>query len=145
MLSGGKVCKGIAMRKSVTILSVSLFLGACQYSAPGDAETRSASIAPERSAAAGEAYEPSSVADFAQATCADCHSIEAVGLSPNPQAPTFAEIANRPGITRDTLVTYLTDAHNYPEAMDFELTPARSAALADYLLTLRDPDAESSD
>ena len=119
------------------LLSVAslLMLAACQHNQPvtGTAVTTEASPAKQ-----GEAFEPDNVAAFAQAVCADCHSIERQGLSPNPQAPTFAEIANRPEITRDTLSAYLTDAHNYPDSMDFELTPERSKALADYLLSLRE-------
>ena len=75
---------------------------------------------------------------FAQASCGGCHAVEKVGLSPNPASPTFAEIASRPGVTAKTLSTYLRDAHNYPEAMEFELTGNQADALAEYLLTLRD-------
>ena len=114
-----------------------LVLAGCQHHQP----SADAALAVETSQAKqGEAFEPDNVAAFAQATCADCHSIERQGLSPNPQAPTFAEIANRPGVTPATLSAYLTDAHNYPDIMDFELTPERSNALADYLLSLREAD-----
>lgn len=75
---------------------------------------------------------------FAQASCGGCHAVEEPGLSPNPESPTFAEIASRPGVTAKTLSTYLRDAHNYPEAMDFELTRQQADALAQYMLTLRD-------
>ena len=75
---------------------------------------------------------------FAQASCGGCHAVEEPGLSPNPASPTFAEIASKPGVTARTLSTYLRDAHNYPEAMDFELTRQQADALAQYMLTLRD-------
>lgn len=75
---------------------------------------------------------------FAQGACADCHAVEPPALSPNPQAPAFADIANRPGLTVDTLSTWLRDAHNYPEDMDFDLNSARVNELTDYILTLRD-------
>ena len=75
---------------------------------------------------------------FAQASCGGCHAVEEPGLSPNPGSPTFAEIASRPGVTAKTLSTYLRDAHNYPEAMDFELSRQQADALAEYMLTLRE-------
>lgn len=75
---------------------------------------------------------------FAQASCGGCHAVEEPGLSPNPESPTFAEIASRSGVTARTLSTYLRDAHNYPEAMDFELSRQQADALAEYMLTLRD-------
>jgi hypothetical protein len=37
-----------------------------------------------------------------------------------------------------TLAAWLSDAHNYPEKMDFDLNPSQVEALADYLLTLKD-------
>lgn len=122
---------------SPRLLSIAplLMLAACQHSQPVIDTAQAVGANPAKQ---GEAFEPDNVAAFAQAVCADCHSIERQGLSPNPQAPTFPEIANRPGITRDTLSAYLTDAHNYPDSMDFELTPERSKALADYLLGLRE-------
>lgn len=74
---------------------------------------------------------------FVQAACGGCHAVEAPGLSPNPQSPPFADIANREGLTRATLVTWLTDAHNYPEVMDFDLDQPQVEEIADYILTLR--------
>lgn len=89
------------------------------------------------------APEPEAVANnteghrLAQAACAQCHSIEAFGLSPNSAAPEWPVIANAPGLTRDTLTTWLTDAHNYPEDMDFYLDEEEVGQLVDYMLTLR--------
>ena len=77
---------------------------------------------------------------FAQGACGGCHAVEKPWLSPNPASPTFADIANREGVTEDTLQAYLTDAHNYPMVMDFDLDPAQAEELAHYILTLRDPD-----
>jgi len=75
---------------------------------------------------------------FAQGACADCHAVEPPALSPNPAAPAWVDIANRPGLTAETLSTWLRDAHNYPEDMDFDLNSARVKDLTDYILTLRD-------
>lgn len=77
---------------------------------------------------------------LAQAACASCHSVEPFGLSPNPQAPEFPAIANRPGVTRETLTMWLVDAHNYPGEMDFYLEDDEVQQLVDYMLTLRRED-----
>jgi len=74
---------------------------------------------------------------LAQAACGGCHSVEAYGLSPNPASPTFAEIANRPGLSGVTLATWLRDAHNYPQEMDFWLEGDEVALLAAHITSLR--------
>lgn len=90
-------------------------------------------------AASGNAAHSRTIEDiaFAQASCGGCHAVETPGISPNPASPTFAEIAQRHGTTQRTLATFLRDAHNYPEAMDFDLTPQQAEALARYMMTLR--------
>jgi mono/diheme cytochrome c family protein len=75
----------------------------------------------------------------AQAACGGCHAVRPDALSPNPGSPAFAEIANKPEVTQSSLATWLRDAHNYPEDMDFDLNAAQVDALAAYILTLRDP------
>ena len=77
---------------------------------------------------------------FAQAACGGCHAVEAYDLSPEPAAPAFAEIANREGLTEATLATWLRDAHNYPEAMDFTLEGHHIEALVAHILALRRAD-----
>lgn len=77
---------------------------------------------------------------LAQAACGGCHAVERNDLSPNPDAPPFAAIVNQGGLTRATLATWLRDAHNYPEEMDFYLEEPEVDALIDHMLTLRDPD-----
>lgn len=77
---------------------------------------------------------------LAQAACASCHSVEAYGLSPNPDAPEFPAIANRRNLTRETLTMWLVDAHNYPVDMDFYLEDDEVEQLVDYILTLRRED-----
>ncbi|MFN7158467.1 MAG: hypothetical protein ACK4MR_07210, partial [Erythrobacter cryptus] len=59
---------------------------------------------------------------FIEAACGGCHAVEPPFLSPNPAAPSFAAIANRPGLSQTSLADWLADAHNYPEQMDFTLT-----------------------
>ena len=89
--------------------------------------------------------EPVAMADpedhaLAQAACGSCHSVEPYGLSPNPQAPEWPAIANRRGVTRETLTMWLVDAHNYPGEMDFYLEEDEVQQLVDYMLTLRRED-----
>ncbi|MBE5074281.1 hypothetical protein IM511_08175 [Erythrobacteraceae bacterium E2-1 Yellow Sea] len=77
---------------------------------------------------------------FVQAACGGCHSVETTDLSPNPQAPRWVDIANRTGLSEDTLSSWLRDAHNYPEMMDFDLDGDQVDMIAAYMLTLRSPD-----
>lgn len=77
---------------------------------------------------------------FAEQRCAACHGITANAPSPNPESPAFEDIANTPGLTRETLRTFLRDSHNFPEAMNFAVPPRRIRDLADYMVTLQRPD-----
>jgi mono/diheme cytochrome c family protein len=76
---------------------------------------------------------------FARASCSGCHAVERYGASPNPDAPTFAAIANQTGLTEETLTFWLGDAHNYPAEMAFSLGSREVDDLVAYMLTLRDP------
>ena len=76
---------------------------------------------------------------FAQALCAGCHGVKPLVLSPNPHAPSFSDIVNREGVTRANLHRFLSNAHNYPEAMDFDLEEQHVDELTDYMITLKDP------
>ena len=76
---------------------------------------------------------------FVQGACGGCHAVEPPDISPNPMSPSFAAIANSEGLDRQTLTTWLRDAHNYPEQMEFDLDPPEVELLVDYILTLRDP------
>ena len=75
---------------------------------------------------------------FAQASCGGCHAVGRFGASPNPNAPPFAGIINQRGLTAETLSTWLRDAHNYPEEMEFYLEGPEVEGLVAYMLTLRD-------
>ena len=74
---------------------------------------------------------------FAQAHCASCHGVSAGTVSLHPEAPPFADIANRPGVTQQTLRQFLGDSHNFPEAMNFRVDPASLDDLAAHFVTLR--------
>lgn len=77
---------------------------------------------------------------FVQAACGGCHALQDNELSPNPHAPRWVDIANREELTEETMVSWLLDAHNYPDVMDFDLEPKQAEMVADYLMTLRSDD-----
>lgn len=113
------------MRNEFWIASLALLGAACAH-APSEAEGAAARPDHDRLA-------------FVQAACGGCHAVEGEVISPNPLSPTFAAIANRPGLDAATLSSWLRDAHNYPEVMDFDLSDAQIKMVADHMLTLRDP------
>jgi len=94
-------------------------------------------------ALAAPAHRPAPAAQrglaFARVHCAECHAITANGSSPNPEAPPWDDVANRPGLTAQTFAAFLADAHNYPAAMDFKVERRAIRDLAAYMLTLRRP------
>ncbi len=77
---------------------------------------------------------------FIEAACAGCHAVEPPFESPNPYAPDFEAIANREGLTDATLSSWLRNAHNYPEIMDFDLEDGQVEEVANYMITLRRED-----
>jgi len=115
-----------------------LGLAACQTVPAGEADASPAATFGGRA----EGEEPHPALALVQGACGDCHGVERFDLSPNRDAPPFATIANRETLTAASLATWLRDAHNYPEEMDFTLDPEQIGALVDYMLTLRDPEYE---
>ena len=119
------------MRIVETMALASLLLAGCQSAGPVAAPA----AGPSTASAGADA-----VPDYVTAICGECHAVKDNAVSPNPQAPGFADIANSPGLTRDTLVTFLSDAHNYPMQMDVDLVDEDIEVIADYMLTLRSDD-----
>ena len=76
---------------------------------------------------------------FVQQHCAACHAVGPNASSPNPESPPFEDVANKPGLTVATLRQFLSDSHNYPQAMNFTVERARIRDIAAYMLTLRKP------
>lgn len=104
-------------------------LTACQTAAPDDGPPmvgRATSPSPDTRAPA-----------FVEGACGGCHAVEPPFLSPNPQSPSFAAIANRRGLSEKSLADWLAEAHNYPEQMDFTLTRPQIDQIARYMVTLR--------
>ena len=117
------------MRHFKAIVMLGLLASGCQVNGPS-VET-AAPAAPVAASAEKEAP------IFVTAICGDCHAVKINQISPNPQAPGFADIANSPGVTRETLVAFLSDAHNYPMQMDVDLVEEDIELIADYMITLQ--------
>ena len=77
---------------------------------------------------------------FAVQRCSGCHAVTANRTSPNPEAPSFEDIANRSEVTAASLREFLRDSHNYPEAMDFRVDEAQLNDLSDFIAAQREPD-----
>ncbi len=130
--------------KPIAAVTLAIFVAACQP-APSSEEVESAPLAAVPALASDQhigSEQFRKVLGFAQGACGDCHAVESPGLSPNPEAPSFADIANREGLDAGTLSGWLRDAHNYPEAMDFDLDAPQVEDLTAYILTLRDENYE---
>jgi mono/diheme cytochrome c family protein len=111
----------------IALAAAGVLLAGCQ-TAEADAPNIQAASATEAASRAPA---------FVEAACGGCHAVEPPFLSPNPESPSFAAIANREGLTEATLASWLIDAHNYPEQMDFDLTRNQAEQIADYMITLR--------
>lgn len=119
--------KGKTLRPLTTLaVMASLFASGCQTTEPSPRLVNKADV-----------IQPP---DFVAAVCGDCHGMVASFDSPNPDAPSFPAIANREGVTEETLSAWLNGAHNYPETMDFELKEGEVEQVVDYMLTLRRDD-----
>lgn len=75
---------------------------------------------------------------FADTHCSECHAIGKLGISRNPEAPTFEAVVNTPELTATTLTAWLRRSHNYPQIMSFEIEPDQIDDLAAYMMTLRE-------
>jgi mono/diheme cytochrome c family protein len=114
------------MTRLVPVLAI-FALAACQATPP-----------PQAASAPVDSH----VLAFAQGACGGCHAVEANALSPDPDAPEWPRIVNTQGLTAASLKTWLVDAHNYPEEMDFDLDAPQVDDLVAYMLSLRDDDYE---
>ena len=126
--------------KRISVITLAIVTAACQP-APSGEQVASAAQMPQPAASTDQLANtegPNRILGFVQGACGDCHAVQTPGLSPNPEAPPFADIANRKGLTYETLSQWLRDAHNYPEVMDFDLDAPQVDDLAAYILTLRD-------
>ena len=111
---------------------------ACQGLPPHEPSASPAGSAAGLQARGSDAGEPQRGLAFVQGACGGCHAVEHPGLSPNPEAPPFAAIANREGLNAATLSSWLREAHNYPEEMDFALDSPQVDLIVEYMLSLQD-------
>ncbi len=121
--------------QSLLVLSL-VGLAACASPQAGGTEADTSKIA----APAAEERESDAALrglDFAQAHCSGCHAIKALQVSPNPESPPFDSVVNTPGLTPQTLNTFLRDSHNFPEVMNFDIDSGQIDDLTAYMLTLR--------
>jgi len=73
---------------------------------------------------------------MAQEICAECHAIEPDELkSPNLDAPTFFEIANKAGITAMALSVWFRTPH--PTMPNFVFSETETSNLSAYILSLK--------
>lgn len=120
------------MRHFKAIAILGLLANGCQ--------TNGSSVETAAPAAPVVASTQETVPVFVTAICGDCHAVKTNEISSNPQAPGFADIANSPGVTRETLIAFLSDAHNYPMQMDVDLVDEDIELIAEYMLTLQSDD-----
>ncbi|MCC6719975.1 MAG: cytochrome c [Acetobacteraceae bacterium] len=71
----------------------------------------------------------------AQTWCASCHGVDARPAAASDQAPGFAAIAGRAGVTADGLRVFLTKPHG--RMPDLSLSRADIADTVAYILSLR--------
>lgn len=75
---------------------------------------------------------------FAEAQCSGCHALSA-GESPNPQAPSFAAVANEMNFTPASLREFFVDGHDLPGMMTIRLDDEDADAMTAYILSLQKP------
>jgi len=75
---------------------------------------------------------------YATAVCAECHEVEAgQSFSPNPDAPSFQEVADTPGMTAQALAVWLQTSH--PTMPNFIIKPDDIDDLTAYITSLHKP------
>ena len=86
---------------------------------------------------AQEMGDPQKGLALAQSVCSECHAIgRGQDDSPNPNAPTFAELANTPGMTTTALYAALTTVHtNMPNLI---LGAERIRDVSAYIVSLKE-------
>ena len=73
---------------------------------------------------------------YAKQVCAECHAVEAGDeLSPNPDAPSFEEVANTPGMNARALVVWLQTPH--PTMPNLMVPPDDTDNVVAYITSLR--------
>jgi mono/diheme cytochrome c family protein len=123
------------MPRRLAALTTLSIVSACTVpAAPGPSaatvHAQSEPAADSALASAGRAY--------AEANCSGCHAIGA-GEPPNPQAPSFAAVANEMNFTAASLREFFVDGHELPGMMTVRLDDEDADAMTAYILSLRGP------
>src|SRR5450755_570711 len=94
-------------------------------------------IAVTSRAGAQQPGDPLKGATLAQSVCAQCHGVRSGQMrSPNPMAPSFANLANWPGMTEMALRSWLQSPHrNMPNIV---LDNNETSNVIRYILSLKD-------
>lgn len=116
--------------RAIILLPLFTIMAACTASNTAPTQ-RSIAVEP-KTAAAGRGLL------FAQQHCSTCHAVVS-GSSANVNAPAFVDVINDRDLTGQTLTTWLSSSHNFPEIMNFEIAPEDIDDLAAHMLTLKDP------
>jgi len=75
---------------------------------------------------------------YATKVCAECHEVEAGNsFSPNPDAPSFQEVADTPGMTARALAVWLQTSH--PTMPDLIIPADDKDNVIAYILSLHKP------
>jgi mono/diheme cytochrome c family protein len=75
---------------------------------------------------------------FAAKACAECHDIEPGGsLSPNPESPSFQEVADSIGMSPRALAVWLRSSH--PTMPDIILSDEDTDNVIAYIMSLKTP------
>jgi mono/diheme cytochrome c family protein len=90
----------------------------------------------QASSAESQSGDPGAGAAYAQQVCAKCHAIDRTGISPEPKAPPFKDVANTPGMTETALTVWLRTSH--PTMPNIIVEPADIDNVIAYILSLKD-------
>jgi mono/diheme cytochrome c family protein len=75
---------------------------------------------------------------YAKEVCANCHAVVSNETSPVPEAPAFAEIASRPGMSAQTLLVWMQTQH--PTMPNITLEREDLMDVIAYILSHKDQD-----
>ncbi len=89
-----------------------------------------------RIAGAVELGDPQQGLAYARQNCAECHAVDAGDqLSPNPDAPSFEDVANTPGMNARALVVWFQSPH--PTMPNFIIPAQDTDNIVSYITSLR--------
>ena len=87
------------------------------------------------SSAAAQTGDPGAGAAYAKQVCAKCHAVDRTGISPEPTAPPFKDVANTPGMTETALTVWLRTSH--PTMPNIIVEPTDMDNVIAYILSLK--------